>query len=993
MLSRFFRLLWHYRNPLILFLLTFFIGVANYEPGTWLTGWDTLHPEFDFGLNFARVFNGVWREEQGLGAVAAHAHMSELPRLIVLWILSLIFPLSALRYVYMFICLSTGTIGMYFFLSDALRRNQTHDINIDQTSAFLGGLFYLCNLAVLHMFLVPFEMFPTQYALLPWLFLFATQYLLAQKRKTVLWFTVATFFSMPMAYAFQLWYVFAGSFFLYLLGLLICHRSYKTLKRTMVLIMITLSINAFWLLPHVYFLSDTASHVPEAHANMLFSQRMFELNKARSSLWDVAVLQGALYDWSKFDGQRFVPLFSIWKTHLDRPIIILLSVLSVVMMIMGLIRLVYRRTDVGYALLPAGICCFLFMASASWPFELVFEWLREQAPLLKEGLRSPYTKCSIVLLFTYSFLFAYAQPVLLESIQKKKRILYTFFTSVLLIIYLFPFFTGNLIDISMKVKIPQAYQELFTWFKTKPAQERVALLPVHSFWGWEYYKWGYQGAGFIWFGLPQSILVRDFDRWQPNNENFYWEFSYAVYSRKSERMKEVLQKYRVKWLIVDNTIISPSSPQSLYFSEIKELIHEMRSHIQLAKTIDELEVYKVDISPADTEKATIIKNVKTVSPSYKWNNYDRAYHEQGDYISSDDVSFHSADVIYPFLSLFTGRASQKPILHIRRENDVYFLQSQVPWPPVKNKSTFYYLESDNTGTLQTVNSEFDMYGRSVQTELIPLEGYLTARIPILSEYYTYDTLEDSSLYSLSETRCDTNLKGPIERYPISGGGIRFVSQNASNCMDILLTRLDQRYSYMVEIESDNKHGSPFLFSIQNIDSKKSEADTYLPLGKVTSYFIIPPMKEYGRQYALHFDNLSIGNEKSINDLLRVRVQRFPYDFLHSLKVKNREPITNKKNVFILSQSYDYGWLAFDIMCVRENFFCTIKKSFPFFFGTRIKDHVKVNNWANGWVINSLNAEMEKNIIVIFWPQYLQYVGLLTLLFTIFLVVRKSMRAK
>src|SRR3990170_4136061 len=90
--------------PFLLVVLTVFISFLNYTPGTFLTGWDTLHPEFNFAQNFSNIFFGVFRTDQGLGAVAAHAHMAELPRLVLLWLFSFIFPLSFLRYSIIFLC-------------------------------------------------------------------------------------------------------------------------------------------------------------------------------------------------------------------------------------------------------------------------------------------------------------------------------------------------------------------------------------------------------------------------------------------------------------------------------------------------------------------------------------------------------------------------------------------------------------------------------------------------------------------------------------------------------------------------------------------------------------------------------------------------------------------------------------------------------------------------------------------------------------------------
>ena len=52
----------------------------------------------------------------------------------------------------------------------------------------------------------------------------------------------------------------------------------------------------------------------------------------------------------------------------------------------------------------------------------------------------------------------------------------------------------------------------------------------------------------------------------------------------------------------------------------------------------------------------------------------------------------------------------------------------------------------------------------------------------------------------------------------------------------------------------------------------------------TSYFIQPPMTSDGLGYALHFDNLSIGNQKTINDLGEINLYQIPYHFLTGLKL-------------------------------------------------------------------------------------------------------------
>jgi len=105
---------------LIIVLLTLGIVVTNYTPGTWLTGWDNLHPEFDFKLNVYRSLVAVWQEYQGVGLLGGMAHASDLPRQLFLWGTSFLLPLDTLRYFYHFLMLPVGMLGIYFLLDRIL---------------------------------------------------------------------------------------------------------------------------------------------------------------------------------------------------------------------------------------------------------------------------------------------------------------------------------------------------------------------------------------------------------------------------------------------------------------------------------------------------------------------------------------------------------------------------------------------------------------------------------------------------------------------------------------------------------------------------------------------------------------------------------------------------------------------------------------------------------------------------------------------------------
>src|SRR3989344_6881516 len=65
--------------PLTLILISLLLAYLNYQPGTILTGWDNLHPEFFPKMNLQRTIFAVWQEYQSLGLLGGMAHAADLP--------------------------------------------------------------------------------------------------------------------------------------------------------------------------------------------------------------------------------------------------------------------------------------------------------------------------------------------------------------------------------------------------------------------------------------------------------------------------------------------------------------------------------------------------------------------------------------------------------------------------------------------------------------------------------------------------------------------------------------------------------------------------------------------------------------------------------------------------------------------------------------------------------------------------------------------------
>ncbi len=816
----------------------------------------------------------------------------------------------------------------------------------------------------------------------------------------------------------------------------------SALQLPALLVITILAVNAFWLLPHLYFLTDAAKHVPLAQSNLLFSERAFLMNKFRGTIADVAILRGPLFDWLEFDGDQFVYLLSEWRTYFQDSFVLVIGYLLFCLTLVGFGISIIKKDRIGLAILPAFLLSFVFLLNMNPPLEIIFSLLREKITIFREALRFPYTKFSLLYLFGAAYYFAIGNKLILTKFKKTlyTQALYTITLSLFFVFYMLPVFFGFLIDPEIKIRFPESYFNLFRWFKQQPQGERIAVLPIHSMWGWEYYDFGYQGAGFIWFGLNQPVLVRDFDRWSSKNENFYWESMQITHRGDLPQLEKLLEKYQVGWLILDEKIINPYAPKTLNINNLENLLSKS-SKISLVKNFENIKVYKIDLNSNPTESIFLTSNLPLVYPIYSWNNYDRAYNDLGTYQSTPNSQLPIPNFYYPFRPLFTGRRQEELEFSLDEDESYLKFVSLLPTnltgstlfiPPLKKEEISEIDEQNSAHELKKYPSLFldgELLPTSFEGEnkenIISLsyikQGKLEVVQPKIRGYFSYDSNKEGNLFSLTEHTCDQFTRGKYSLDTLEENNQRFLrlsSSDSSICIDVTIPYLSNELGYLLTIEHRHISGQPLQFSLINTNSQMSILQTHLPQKGHKSYYIVPPSQEDATGYALHFENLSIGREPTVNDIARITIHPIPYDLLTKIRIVNTQtgnteaaamtdfPVVKalSSNAYlvtlaagkpmihqtlVLSQSFDAGWKAYEISNDQLSMinYQFLTQWFPFIFGKEIKEHVLINNWANGWDVTSLKCKSTKcEIVIIYLPQYLEYIGLVVTILTLGVVI-------
>ena len=552
----------HWPVP-VLILTTLLLSFLNYEPGTFFIGWDNLPAEFDPPLNLQRSIFAVWQEYQSLGLLGGMSHAADLPRQIVILLLSYLpIPLDLIRYLSTFFPLILGPLGTYFFLDRFVFKNKL-DAKTGQTASFFGGFFYLLNLATMQTFYAPFETFIYFYGAFPWLIFFLVRFFRTPTPKNLFIFFLISVLATPAFYIETLFVVYG----LTLLALYIFHR--PSIKTVILSGLAVLVANLFWLLPVVLFVLTNGQVGELSKINTISTPETYARNLEFGNLPDLALLKGYWFNFVDLSGgtNKFDYLLSTWRSHLSTPVISLIGYLLFLISAIGFYYALNKKFRYSiFAAVTTAICVFFLIGGSTL--------INTTIPLVGELFRSPFTKFSTPLSFAYAYFFSVGCIFLLDLfsyLHNRLTHAVTLFTVLIaILIYMSPAFSGNFLSPSMRRSIPTEYFELFDFFRKQDPATRIANFPQNDFWGWLYYDWGYRGSGFLWYGIKQPILDRAFDVWSRESQVYYEEINSAIYSEDWDRFDHLISKYSINWLLIDHHVIAPEGRVDLKTKELEE---------------------------------------------------------------------------------------------------------------------------------------------------------------------------------------------------------------------------------------------------------------------------------------------------------------------------------------------------------------------------------------------------------------------------------------
>ncbi len=1056
-----------YRHLLPIFTLILLEAVlfaTNYIPHTYLVGWDNVFSELNFKNAFKINLFSVWQQYRGLGVQDGMAHAANLIHTCFVLLLSLFLPQNLIRYVFHFLMHLFGMIGMYILLRKEFKKNAF--------VSTLGALFYGLNLATIQMFFAPLEVFSVHFAAIPWgIIALLTFFEKPSKKSALILFLTNVLFS-PQGFVPTVFIAYLIGLFCFSTYAFFRHWNWKTARVICIAFAIILSANAFWLFPFINGAITQGNTIKNTKINQISSEEIYQKNIKRGNLADVILLKGFMLDTVE-NNLGGTPTFIMeeWSKHFSNGGVAAISYFLAALALLGIGAVALRNKDKrSYAPLLLFISAFFFLGTDVPGIGFLNEIIRKYIPLFGEAFRFPFTKLVFIFVFAYGILVAEGIELLGSWLTKQIRSLLYLLTLGFIFIYSFPAFSGLFFYPSIRLPIPQDYFAIISYFKNEPSNARIMTLPQSSFWNWLYYRWGERGSGFAWYGIEQPTLERPFDPWSNYNGQYFNEVVYAVQTENKGLFQNIVNKYDISYILIDDNILQTSKIQRK--EKLEEFVASIYPNSQLFRT-NNVDVFKLDEKP-------FLKKISpmTVQGVAPYDFIDTVYRENGDYAAS-----LTEGLFYPFSSLFTNKTQPDISTQITRNNTTLALRDEInkmhmpqngqvfvqfpsfaenekavfakiitqkdtliispvifslkvgnqiiSYTPFKQETiaakgiSKCTLNDEPIDSKKTISLTIDLpnvfhctYGdgseKSMQyyprvnpalsQPVQPKEGEY--RFDLSFEYPQYSILTGGKVQSAIDESikqtCSEELRKGDSSLAKTEDGVSMQSRDSSSCYDLFLSNASQRQGLLLFIDTKNTSGLSLRFVVDNPQQKVNIIDTKLDGEEGKNVIIIPPTSSYVYfGYGIHFRNISLDDSLSKNSIQNIDAGTIPYSWIKGIKIgtTSAPPIelgtvsfreinpsyyiidSNTANTVALSQSFNKEWRAYSFD-TSPNIF---QQLLPFLFGKRIQDHVLVNNWANGWIVNG-----QTNIVIVFLPQYLEYLGFGVLLFSLAVIlIRKE----
>lgn len=399
-------------------------------------------------------------------------------------------------------------------------------------------------------------------------------------------------------------------FFIYSLILNFMKLPYLLLKKYFIFIAILipsfLILNAYWILPFVYYTMNNYTEQLIGSGGQAGILNWIDAVSKHATFANLFRLQG-FAGWYEIENHPYS------ATYTKNPLFILISFIFPFLLIYSLYLLkkidTRTRMVIGF-FLGLALLTFFFMSGTRTPMGIIYQNFVRYIPGFAI-FRSPFYKFGYVLWITYGVLVAFSLSYILTAISEKinsdsKRSIFTLllgvFSIVIVLFYSFPFFTGSFFvwdsPLSTMVRPPAHVFEFKEWMQMQNETRRVLLYPpLPSPYLADTYTWNYWSLTPFPNLLSEKGIVSNNGFWSPRQKTTIEQLYLAIERRDKEKAERLMKLLNISHILFRRDVKTdlPWTPLATSIDKYEMTITKT-SWLSLEKTFGEWFLYRVLIN-------------------------------------------------------------------------------------------------------------------------------------------------------------------------------------------------------------------------------------------------------------------------------------------------------------------------------------------------------------------------------------------------------------
>ncbi len=606
----------------LLLVITAGLFWRSYVQGTFLMGWDSVMSEFNLGLAFQRSFTGIWQAFQGVGLQGGHGYVTDLVRLPWLWLLTLLLPLSLVRYMMVYLMWLLGIVGAFVLIRRLVKQPMI---------GLVGALIYGLHPFTIQNFFVIHDAFGWLFMSLPWsVWLLLSILDKPTKKKWLLWiglqFAASFIGFIPPAFV-------GYGLFLAAVGL-----ASKKWKRGLVALVLMGVANAYWLLPFGYYTMTGSNTYVVSKLNQITTEHNALISQSYGGLTNLLLGKGFYFeslDWMQTETRPILGFWIEWWNRAEvKAGLLVLALTALFGLVLGKYK--YKKSLVA----AFGIVLIILMLPS------LFQYM----PLLGQAFRIPFTKLGFEYVLLFSLFGSLGLDFLYRKFLRLRKVMLVV-GAIIVALIAWPLVNGKFFYDKMRVTVPDEYFQVMDYLKQKDVSSRIAVLPAQSYNGWYIQNWNYTGSGFLFYGVSQPLFDRAFDVWSPYNETFYNELSTAFYLCPvapdetqlvwcANNVKQVFDKYQVSLALLDESVILPGQSEEIIRYDLwKRILTTLDPQVDFVSGV--LSVYAVG---ENTTSISVPKQYQQINADTTYGRFDPFYLTETAYVDGGEITYLFAGI-------------------------------------------------------------------------------------------------------------------------------------------------------------------------------------------------------------------------------------------------------------------------------------------------------------------------------------------------------------